>query len=84
MSNSQCPEYASHCPHSSARPVMSAGTASEVDAADGCALPPEACSFASALPENTPMPGAPSPTPPPAAMLVTTGMLPLLLVDDDA
>lgn len=62
---------------------MSAGTASEVDAA-GCALPPEPCSFSTALPEETPMPWAPSPTPLPAAMLVTTGMLPLLYIDDDA
>lgn len=55
----------------------------EVDASAGCAWPPGAYFFSWAQPEDTPVPEAPSPLPrpsPPAAMLVTLGTAPLVLV----
>ena len=71
------------------RPVMSAGMAPEVDTCAGCAPLAGAYFFSQAQPEETPVPEGPSTLPPPppaspapAAMLVTVGMEPLVLVDD--
>ena len=63
---------------------MSAGMAPEVEASASCAPPAGAYFFSQAQPEETPVPEGPSPhpPPPPAAMLVTVGMAPLVLVGD--
>ena len=66
---------------------MSAGMASEVDASAGCAPPAGAYFFSQAQPEETPVPegssiSPPPPCPPSAAMLVTVGLVPLVLVED--